>query len=306
MGRTTPTPATARLSDEAVAYLGALRRRNCSPKTLKSYRLELLRFEREMGKPVIQATHMDVDRYLNWVGDGPARGAAPVLPCTVNKSLNVLRSLSKWAIKMDLITTDPTRKAENAKEAKRLPKRPSPEDLRAMLTVLASDNTPRGRRDRAMIAGLYYMGARASEVVHLTFADIDLPAGRVRLFGKGSKERMVPLVPDYEAILFRWLAVHPAGAGPVFVDLRPRMYGRPLTYSALLFAFRCTSRRAGMAGKGYTPHKLRHAFATTALRKGLALDKIQKLLGHSSVSTTQIYAQTFIGRDVDVSLAAAL
>lgn len=304
-------PGAARpLSPGVVAYLGALKRRNASPKTQRSYRLELARIERTIGKAMDEATGPDLDGYLSWLA------AREVKPSTVNKSLIIMRSWAKWAIRQDLILIDPTLKLDKSKEDKRLPKRPGDDDLQTIFDRLAEGNSPRARRDYAMIACLYYMGARASEVTGLDIADLTLPisvsegdaaaVGRARLFGKGSKERIVPLVPALAEIIERWLSVHPTGEGALFVDLRPHYLGKRLTYDGLRHVFRRTMQVSGMASKGYTAHKLRHAFATRALRRGMALDKIQKLLGHASISTTQIYAATEIGDEVGHQLSEYL
>lgn len=287
-------------SPEVTAYLGALTRRNASPRTIRSYRLELARIENQLGMPIIAVGYRDLDGFLNWLA------ARNVRPCTLNKSLNVVRSWVKWAIKMEVITADPTVKIEKAKEEARLPKVPGEAEVRDLFDTMAWDISTAGRRNMAMVACLYYLGARSSEVTGLDVSDIDMEAGRVRLFGKGRKERIVPLTGKHVSILRAWIKVHPTGTGALFVDLRERHYGQRLSYSGLRHIFRSACRAAGLGSKGFTPHKLRHAYACTLLRSGVPLDKIQKLLGHASISTTQIYAKTELGADIGRLVGDAL
>ena len=295
-----PPPTGGGLSPEAAAYLAALARRNASPRTIKSYRLELARIERVTKKPLAALTHMDLDGFLNWLA------ARKVRACTLNKALITFRSFSKWAIKMELIARDPAAKLDKAREEARLPKVPTEADVRDLFDTLSWDITPTGRRNLAMMACLYYLGARASEVTGLDVSDFDMATGRVRLYGKGRKERIVPVSAKLAEYLRAWLAAHPTKDGALFVDLRKRHFARRLTYDGLRAVFNAAMRAAGLGKRGYTPHKLRHAYACALLRAGISLDKIQKLLGHSSVSTTQGYARTELGEDIGGLVEGAL
>lgn len=167
-------------------------------------------------------------------------------------------------------------------------------------------DTAKVRRDNAMLACAFYLGARASEVIGLTVEDVAGRPGRVRLYGKGKKERVVPVTETLAEILALWVDEHPLGTGPLFVDLRAHRYGRPLTYDGFRHVFDGRCEEVGLGEAGYTIHKLRHAFATMLLRRGVPLDRIQKLLGHASVQTTQIYAATELGADIDQQVGEAL
>lgn len=300
--RATPPLAAApvaTVSADVRDFIAHLKRRNCSPKTIRSYALELSRVERQVGKPLSLATFPELDGYLSWLA------ARDVKASTVNKSLVILKSWSKWALRVDRIEKDPTLKLDKASEEKRLPKRPTDDHLRLILGDLTTD-TPRQRRDNAMIACAFYLGARASEVLGLTVEAVaDRPA-RVRLYGKGRKERVVPLTETLAEVLALWLEAHPTGAGPLFVDLRGHRFGAPLSYDGFRHVFDARCERAGLGQAGYTIHKMRHAFATMLLRRGVPLDRIQKLLGHASVQTTQIYAATELGADIDQQVGEAL
>lgn len=282
----------AALSAEAVAYLGALRRRNCSPKTLRAYRLELLRVERVLGMPVVQAGHRDVERYLTWVGERTVAGK-PVKSCTVNKALNVLRGVSKWGVRQGLITVDPTGRIDPAKEPKKLPIHLDSAEVEALLT--AANAGRNAARNVAMLATTYYLGARASEVAGLELADVDFAGGTVRLFGKGSKERRVPLPEALAGLLRAWLAERGEGPGQVF----------GVTYDGMRAVFNAARERARLPRR-YTLHKLRHTYATRLLDAGVPPHEIQPLLGHASITTTMIYAHARVKAETVQRIAEAL
>lgn len=291
-------PAPAGLSPEVANFLDAGRLRGWSPRTLRSYRLELLRVELHVG-PLAHAELADLRRFLAWLA------GRNVKPCTVNKALNVLRSFAKWAVREGVIAVDPTARLDRVREPNRLPIHMSRDEVHRLLAAAGASGTPEALRNVAMLTTAYYLGARASEVVDLLLSDVDGAAGTVRLFGKGSKTRIVPAHPAWLEAVRAWLAVRPAGGDRLFVHVRGPRRGRPLTYSALLHMFRRARRLAGLA-KVYHPHTLRHSFATHLLEAGWQPHEIQPLLGHASLTTTMIYAHNQVAPDAARRLGEAL
>jgi len=184
---------------------------------------------------------------------------------------------------------DPTLDLLPPRLPRRLPQVLGESDVERLLDV-ATPDTPRGLRDRAMLELLYATGLRVSELVGLGLGQIDLRMGWVRVYGKGRKERLVPM--GEEAL--HWVTRYLAEARPVLLAGRradalfPGRGAAPLTRQACWYRIRALGRAAGIR-KAFSPHGLRHAFATHLLDHGADLRMVQMLLGHSDLSTTQIY-----------------
>lgn len=184
---------------------------------------------------------------------------------------------------------DPTIDLQSPRLPRRLPQVLSEADVDALLRAPALD-TAIGLRDRAMLELLYATGVRVSELVGLVLGQIDLRVGWIRIQGKGRKERLVPM--GEEAL--HWVARYLTEARPAFLPVRgsdalfPGRRGRPLTRQACWHRLRALGQVAGIR-KRFSPHDLRHAFATHLLDHGADLRMVQLLLGHSDLSTTQIY-----------------
>ena len=205
------------------------------------------------------------------------------------------RSLFALLHRRALVVHDPALLLGSPKVARTLPRVLRQDQVRALLAA-ADTTTPEGLRDRALLELLYASGARVSEAVGLDIDAVDLGRGAVRLFGKRAKERDVPLGEPACAALEAWLGVgRPAmssTASPttaLLLDTR----GRRLGDSAARAAVRRAALRAGL--DDVTPHTLRHSYATHLLEGGADLRSVQELLGHSALSTTQLY--THVTRD---------
>jgi integrase/recombinase XerD len=175
-----------------------------------------------------------------------------------------------------------------------------------VIEAAGSDGTPRALRDRALLEVLYGTGARISEAVGLAVDDLDLDAGVVRLHGKGGKERMVPVGSFARAAVEAYLvrarpALVAAGRGTprLFVNAR----GGPLSRQGAWTVLRAAAERAGVTA-ALSPHTLRHSFATHLLDGGADVRVVQELLGHASVTTTQIYTLVTVDRLREVYAAA--
>ncbi|HTE02904.1 MAG TPA: tyrosine recombinase, partial [bacterium] len=185
--------------------------------------------------------------------------------------------------------SDPTLDLSPLKLPRRLPRVLTVTEVEQLLAA-PDPSTPEGARDRAMLELMYASGLRVSETVGLALSDIDLAHEVVRCLGKGNKERVVPV--GTQAV--RALRVYLAQVRPRLVRVRPTQalfvsrLGRPLTRQGCWKLIRRHARRAGIT-RPLTPHVLRHSFATHLLERGADLRAVQEMLGHASISTTQIY-----------------
>jgi integrase/recombinase XerD len=218
--------------------------------------------------------------------------------------ISTLRRYYRHLLARGQITADPTLKIAMPAKPSRLPKVLSEKQVEALLGVPQID-TPFGLRDRAMLETLYATGLRVSELVGLKLHEVNFDMGIVRVFGKGSKERLVPL--GEEAI--DWMRNYLAEARPAILngqqsdDLFVTARGEAMTRQAFWQLIKRHAKLAGIDPARLSPHVLRHAFATHLLNHGADLRVVQLLLGHADISTTQIY--THIARERLKTLHAA-
>lgn len=214
---------------------------------------------------------------------------------TANRRLATLRRFFRWALRDGKVQADPTLRLANARTPARFPKALAEAQVEALLAAPDVD-TDLGMRDRAMLELLYATGLRVSELVGLRLVELSLNDGLVRVIGKGSKERIVPLGEEARAWIERYFAhARPAllngrSSDAVFVTQRAHAMSRQMFW-------RLIKRYAMLAGINapLSPHGLRHAFATHLLNHGADLRVVQLLLGHADISTTQIY--THVARE---------
>jgi integrase/recombinase XerD len=192
--------------------------------------------------------------------------------------------------------TDPAEGVAPPKAPKRLPKALSIKQVEDLMSAASLGDSPACLRNRALLEVLYGAGARISEVVGLDLDDLDLDAGEVRLFGKGSKERVVPLgsyaaeaVTAYRIRARPSMAAGGKGLPALFLNLR----GGRLSRQGAWAVMHAAADRAGL-GASVSPHTLRHSFATHLLDGGADVRVVQELLGHASVTTTQIYTMVTV------------
>jgi integrase/recombinase XerD len=211
------------------------------------------------------------------------------------RMLSTLKRFYRYCLRERRIAADPTLRLDAPKRAPRFPRSLSEADVEALLGAPDAD-TPRGLRDRAMIEVLYASGLRVSELVALKSFEANLDAGVVRVLGKGSKERLVPL--GEEAV--SWVQRYAREARPALMKKRSSdalfvtERGAGMTRQAFWHLLRRYGR-AAIPGKTLSPHVLRHAFATHLINPGADLRVVQMLLGHADISTTQIY--THVARE---------
>ena len=298
------------LADTFLSYLARVR--NYSPNTAAAYAQDLdcfLIWASNCGIDVLQATHRDFRRFLSSLsGAGYAK-------TTVNRRLSAVRSFYSWLVREGVIESNPAAVVSSPKLPKPLPHVLSQEDVEKLLKC-ADASTPAGALDAALVELLYASGARIGEVASLDVDRIDFSDKSVRLFGKGSKERIVPLYPAALHALDAYLA----HARPVLLanrkggltaeeaaDAQRALFinarGARMSERSLRARFEKLLAQAGLAGMA-TPHTMRHTFATEVLDGGADLRSVQEMLGHASLSTTQIYTHLTPERLREVSLQA--
>jgi integrase/recombinase XerD len=267
--------------------------RGLARNTLLSYRRDLSGYLRYLATAgVSDPSHIapaHVSGYLSHLRV-PEDGSAGLAASSAARALVAARGWHRHLVLEGITPTDPSRDVHPPVAAKRLPKALTVSDVEALLDAAGTDD-PRGLRDRALLEFLYATGARISEAVGLDLDDLDDVSGVVRLFGKGSKERVVP-VGSYartalEAYRVRGrpaLAAGGRGTAAVFLNARGGRLSRQSAWQVL----RDAAERAGIS-VAVSPHTLRHSFATHLLQGGADVRTVQELLGHASVTTTQIY-----------------
>jgi integrase/recombinase XerD len=267
--------------------------------TLDSYRRDLHLFaqwhERQGRTSLLSATEADLAAYLASRSSPRGPKKRGIRSSTQARLHSSLKRFYQFLARGRRIEVDPTLKLDPPKKPPRFPKTLSEEDVEALLAQ-PDTATPLGLRDRAMLEVLYASGLRVSELVRLKLAEVSFDMGVVRIFGKGGKERLVPL--GEEAIT--WLSRYSKEGRPAFLRKHSSDYvfvtwrGAPMTRQAFWHLLK--KRAAGaIPGKALSPHTLRHAFATHLLNHGADLRVVQLLLGHADISTTQIY--THVARE---------
>jgi integrase/recombinase XerD len=207
---------------------------------------------------------------------------------SVARALAAIRGLFRFLVAEKHLKHDPTENIENPKLWTTLPKSMPPEEVEALLRA-PDRNTADGLRDAAMLELLYATGLRVSELIHVKVEDLVMDAGFLRTIGKGSKERIVPFGDSARDTIVAYLEQGRRGfekhADPhLFLSNR----GRPMSRQAFWMKIVRYARQAGISGH-ISPHVLRHSFATHLLENGADLRSVQMMLGHSDISTTQIY-----------------
>jgi site-specific recombinase XerD len=269
----------------------ALVRRSASPKTRRAYRADCDQFATWAGERGLLPESVgvrDLRRYLAVLSE---RGDAPT---TIARKLASLRGLLREQVQLGARRENPAELLGSPKRPKRLPRVLRAAEVAALLDGVPG-STPLELRDRAMLELAYACGLRAEELVTLCLESIDFDAETVRVEGKGGKTRLVPVGEHALKAMERYLAkARPALAGPDESTLFVSKAGRPLSTSDVRRRLRGWARKA--AGIAPTlaeahPHALRHSFATHLLEGGADLRAIQELLGHATISTTQVYTR---------------
>ncbi len=259
--------------------------------SLASYRRDLTAWSAWLGRrPLLDATRSDVEGWLAHQFEGKAKASS------VARRLSALKRFYRLQLDNAVIREDPTLRVRAPKKPRRLPKLLSEKQVEALLAA-PDTATTLGQRDRAMLELLYATGLRVSELVSLKLGQVSLDVGVVRVLGKGSKERLVPLGDEAALWIDRYRKeartelLGPARDDHLFVTARRG----PLTRQAFWALVKRHAVRAGIPAATLSPHVLRHAFATHLLNHGADLRVVQLLLGHADITTTTIY--THVARE---------
>jgi len=290
----TPEARLVQRSEEIVdRFLDAIwMERGLSQNTLGAYRADLMTLCRELakaGKTVDAATKSDL---LDFIAQRVESGAKPR---STARQLSSFRRFFRYVVREGLRSNDPTVDIEMPRIGRTLPKTLSEDEVDALLNAPNTDE-PLGHRDRAMLELLYATGLRVTELINLRQSQINFNQGVLRIVGKGDRERLIPIGDESQ----RWLKDFMNGPRMEILLERqtdylfPTRRGNRMTRQAFWHIIKRYADKAGVRKK-MSPHSLRHAFATHLLNRGADLRVVQMLLGHSDLSTTQIY--THVARE---------
>ncbi|CAN5809450.1 site-specific tyrosine recombinase XerD [soil metagenome] len=293
---------------EIADFLGWLRaERGRADNTITAYRRDLTGYAAWLSANGVDVSTVDACGVVEFVAARRASGAAA---SSVARQLAAVRTMHRYLLTEGVRRDDPTADVEGVRVPAGLPKPLTEAQVTSLLDAITGDEAV-ARRDRALLELLYATGARISEACGLSMGDIDFDARLVRLFGKGAKERIVPFGRVAASALDGWfapqgrLSMVPAqwrrrnDAEAVFLNTR----GGRLSRQAAWAVVRRHGERAGLRTE-LSPHVLRHSCATHLLDHGADLRVVQELLGHASISTTQVYTKVSQERLFDVYRAA--
>jgi site-specific recombinase XerD len=280
--------------DEYLSYLGAVR--GLSPRTLRSYREDFESFEKHVAKDDIDSTSASELR---------AFAAALVIEgkagSSVNRALSALRGYFRYRVRFGALAIDPSRDVEGMPSRRPLPRFLFEDEASAFMDLPEGEGFGPSR-DRAILEFLYSTGCRVAEASNVTLDRLDLDGGSARVMGKGSKERVVFLAGPAKSALGAYLPLRSErmlrlsgekGSGKEYLFVNAR--GGRLTERGIEWILQGYSERSGSL-HSVSPHAFRHSFATHLVGRGADIRAVQELLGHASVSTTQVYAHVDMER----------
>ncbi len=287
------TPGTDGVDAVVARFLDAVwMERGLSPNTLSAYRADLVALSRFLARTdahIETASRADVLGFVAWRAEDGAQ------PRSTARQLSSFRRFYRYMTREGMRRDDPTTQIAMPKIGRSLPRSLSEEEVESLLNAPVVLD-PLGSRDRAMLELLYATGLRVSELVSLKYNQLNLNQGVIRILGKGNRERLIPLGDEAMRCLRDFLAV---GRGEILLErtteyLFPTRRGDRMTRQAFWHIIKRYAAKSGI-NRDLSPHTLRHAFATHLLNHGADLRVVQMLLGHSDLSTTQIY--THVARE---------
>lgn len=284
-----------------VRYLGS--ERNYSPHTISAYRCDVSGFLEWAGQEDVALSDITNKQLRSYMGSLDRAGCAK---STINRKLSSVKAFYKWLVIEGEIETTSVTSVSGPRRPKPLPRRLVPEDIAKLLGVWGGDDA-KSLRNKAILELIYASGARISEIARLKIADFDIQEQQIRVMGKGSKERIVPV----HSIAVEAVRTYLAESRPILATkaqsdretLFLSVRGNAMSADSMRKMFKESLEMAGL-DTSYSPHDLRHSFATDMLEGGADLRTVQELLGHSSLSTTQIYTHMSASHLIDVHAKA--
>ena len=266
--------------------------RGLSENTLGAYKADLMALNRRLAERdvvLVDASRADLLDYIAWRVEGGAK------PRSTARQLSSFRRFFRYLVREGVLAEDPTAQIAMPKIGRALPQSLTEEEVEALLSA-PTVSEPLGHRDRTMLEVLYATGVRVSELINLKLSQLNLNQGVLRIVGKGDRERLIPLGDEAQDWLREFID------GPrveILLErqteyLFPTRRGDRMTRQAFWHIIKRYAKKAGIEKK-LSPHTVRHAFATHLLNHGADLRVVQLLLGHSDLSTTQIY--THVARE---------
>lgn len=282
--------------------------------------LDHLRFERRLSPATVNGRGRDLSSFLTWCAttriETFARLDAQVVrsyaarlrrdgrdPATLERHLSSLRSWFRFAIEQGWLAHNPATDVRAPKKPRALPKTLTREQARIAVEAPAVEDSVEARRDRAILELLYSSGLRRSELLNLSHTDFSADGSEVRVTGKGSKQRLVPVGRHAREAIAEWLRVRANLAGTEEPALFVGSNGARLSASTLAHRLHYWARRSGLETVLH-PHRMRHSFATHLLEESADLRAVQELLGHARLATTQVYTHVDFQRLASVYDAA--
>lgn len=285
------------------AYLDHLAvERGLSRHTLLAYRRDLDRYLRHLAlrqvPSLAEVTAVDLGEFVASLRGGDEENP-PLSPASTARAVSAVRGLHRFGVREGLATVDPAADLAPPSLPQRLPKALDVDQIERLLAAASIGGDPLALRDRALLEFLYATGARVSEAVDAIIDDLDLADGSVRLRGKGGRTRLVPIgryateaIEAYQVRARPALVAAGRGSHRVFLNSR----GGSLSRQSAWVIIRRAAGTAGLDPDSVSPHTLRHSFATHLLDGGADVRVVQELLGHSSVTTTQVYTLVTVDR----------
>ena len=270
------------------SFLDYLRlEKNCSEKTIVSYGTDLTKFE-EFFKSVdeeVDFTTVDADVIRSWVVNLMDGGY------TSNRKLSSLRSFYRYLLRKKVVVVDPTRKVTGPKKKKPLPVFVKEEDMNRLLDEIPCEKGFAGCRDKTIIEMFYATGIRLSELIGLNDADVDFSASLIKVTGKRNKQRLIPFGDELRMALLNYIKVRDEAIPDREEAFFVKQDGKRL-YPMKVYNLVKRNLSKVVTLKKRSPHVLRHSFATSMLNNQAELGAVKELLGHESLTTTEIYTHT--------------
>ena len=281
------------ISELISCYLEALEKeRNLSPNTVRAYRNDLTFFADWLkSQGISETTELEALSHARIRAFWAMRRTENLSAQSMRRGQSALRGLLKYGMRHHELTKNPAENMDSPRGQRSLPKAISSEDISLLLNA-PDFNTLLGMRDRAILETLYGSGLRVSELAEITFQDIDFDNRMVRITGKGNKDRIAPLTPVSCTAIQNWLAARNAQMPEQKAEKHVFLnhLGTPLSTRSIARLIEKYVRQLAMQ-RHVTPHQFRHSFATHLLNNGADIRAVQEMLGHASLSTTQIYTR---------------